>query len=221
MKKILLVFLIIICCQLSNAQTFTGSFKMLISGDNMKQPIEMMCYYKDKKMATVMSPEQMKGGTVRTIFDYQTQETTMLMDMNGNKMGFKSKLKDIQAKIADAEQPKITETKETKTIDGHTCKKLISETESSIIDMWIAQDMDFNLQSVFANMRGPKGGGMGDMARYAKYMKGPSLETTVTDKKKGSKATILIKDIQKGSVPEDMFSTEGYTIMDKPTIGQD
>lgn len=120
--------------------------------------------------------------------------------------------------MAEAEKPKITETNETRTIDGHICKKLISETEHSIIDMWIAQDMDFNLQSVFANMKGAKGGGMGDMARYAKYMKGPSLETTVTDKQKGTKTTIMIKDIQKGNIPEEMFSTEGYTIMDKPAM---
>ncbi|AFD09447.1 DUF4412 domain-containing protein [Solitalea canadensis] len=218
MKKLVLAFLMLLGFQLSVAQSFTGSFKMQISGDNMKQPVEMMCYYKDKKMATVMSPEQMKGGKVRTIFDYDAQETTMLMDMNGNKMGFKSKIKDLQAKMAEAEKPKITETNETRTIDGHICKKLISETEHSIIDMWIAQDMDFNLQSVFANMKGAKGGGMGDMARYAKYMKGPSLETTVTDKQKGTKTTIMIKDIQKGNIPEEMFSTEGYTIMDKPAM---
>ncbi|MOA29906.1 hypothetical protein D3C78_1509510 [compost metagenome] len=56
------------------------------------------------------------------------------------------------------------------------------------------------------------------MARYAKYMKGPSLETTVTDKQKGTKTTIMIKDIQKGNIPEEMFSTEGYTIMDKPAM---
>lgn len=106
MKKLVLAFLMLLGFQLSVAQSFTGSFKMQISGDNMKQPVEMMCYYKDKKMATVMSPEQMKGGKVRTIFDYDAQETTMLMDMNGNKMGFKSKLKICRLKWLKPKNPK-------------------------------------------------------------------------------------------------------------------
>ncbi|UKJ08398.1 DUF4412 domain-containing protein [Solitalea lacus] len=218
-KSFSLILLLMLVGATSMAQVFTGSFKMIITGDNMKQPIEMMCYYKDKKIATEMSPEQMKGGKMRMIYDYSTQEGLILMDMNGNKMGFKSKTKELQDVIMEKNPPKITETNESKTIDGHSCKKFISETEDAVIDLWVAQDMDFDLKELFVNMKGAKGGGMNNLGHYAKYFKGPSLETVVVDKKKGSKATVLIKDIQKRIPPESVFSSEGYNIMSNPMMG--
>ncbi|MCO4293226.1 DUF4412 domain-containing protein [Solitalea sp. MAHUQ-68] len=220
MKKIFSIVIALLATHIAIAQDFAGSFKMLISGDEVKQPVEMTCYYKDQAWAMQMSPEQMKGGKVRIVYDAKTKDTYTLMDMNGNKMGFKGKAKDIEDMIKDKAEPKITQTNETKTIDGHPCKKVITETDDSLIDMWVAQDMNFNLQSIFANMKSSKGGGSSrNMAQYAKYFKGPSLETLVTDKKKGTKTTMLIKEIKKGDIPEGIFSTEGYQIMDSPMGG--
>ncbi|POY34819.1 hypothetical protein C3K47_18445 [Solitalea longa] len=221
MKRMFLLAMVVLLVNgMAKAQDFVGSFKMLISGDEVMQPVEMLCYYKDQAWAMTMAPEQMKGGKVRIIFDAKTKETYTLMDMNGNKMGFKGKAKDLEEMMKDKAEPKITETKETKAIDGHPCKKVIVETEDSLIDMWVAQDMAFNLQSMFANMGGPKGGGpTRNFSKYAKYFKGPSLETLVTDKKKGTKTTMLIKDIKKGDVPADIFSTEGYQLMDSGMMG--
>ncbi|SMO59903.1 DUF4412 domain-containing protein [Solitalea koreensis] len=207
---------------------FEGSFKMIISGEKLKHPAEIMYYIKDQKICSVINNPD-KGGQMRMIIDPATSDILMLMDMNGKKMGMKSKMKDI-AEMAEQSgmktDVKITETNETKTIDGHPCKKIIAETEDSTIDMWVAQDMDLNLWKILASMRsakGPMGGARspaGDFAKYSAFLKGPSLESIITHKKTGDKTTMQIKDIQKGNIDAAMFDTAGYQMMDMPEIGK-
>jgi GLPGLI family protein len=87
------------------------TMKMYISGDKSK--MEMIAGF----------------GTTNVIFDSETKESVVMMDMMGQKFAIKSTAEDIEKELEEAPNTVVEVTDETKEIAGYTCKKAIVTVE--------------------------------------------------------------------------------------------
>ncbi len=140
MKKIVLLFALISISHFSNAQSkklkegvaeFDVSYPSLTP--EMKQmesvlPKEMTIYFKNDQSRVEMSTSM---GSTYVISDNTKKEVTVLMDIMNKKMAFKQSQDELANKEAELKKSgkmpdfTIVESKETRIIAGHKCKKAI------------------------------------------------------------------------------------------------
>ena len=192
-------------------------------------------YYKGYDCAAVMHFDRnskSNGSVERTIMNFKEGKSLMLMtDKKGRKTGMSMELKSFDwiAKAAvkkdndmlekgDAE---IKATDEYKTIEGYKCRKYLYENEKYNSEMWVTNDskidfmkMNNALYNVFANSKDP------NQNAYMKAgMKGFCIQAHMMPKDRRLEECILtFKNIKLGSVPSEMFTTEGYEITEMPSI---
>jgi len=190
------------------------SFTMEMTSAKQKDPVIMKVVSKGNKIA--LTP-QVTGtqGQMKIIVDHTAKKQYMLMDANGQKMAMAMDMTDIEKAIEQSKDPKITITKETKVIDGYKCTKVITETDESISEMWLTEDLGLNygdLYKMVSSNKSPQGSNYGIPAM--KNVKGFPVQMVITDKKKNEAMTINIKNISKAKVEDKSFSMEGYQMMD-------
>lgn len=190
------------------------SFNMEMTSAKQKDPIIMKVKSKGNKIAMI---PQFTGaqGQMTIIVDHAAKKQYMLMDGNGQKLAMAMEMTDIEKTIEQTKDPKITITKETKTIDTYKCTKVITETEENTNEMWLTQDLGLNYSDLYkmvSSNKSPQGGNYGIPAM--KNIKGFPIQMVITDKKKGDVTTVNIRNISKAKIDEKVFSMEGYQLMD-------
>lgn len=81
----------------------------------------------------------------KTISDSKKQESTMLMDMMGNKVAVKITKADIEKEKNKGAKPKVEITNETKMIAGYNCTKAIVKAEGAEpAEIWFTKDLAIN-----------------------------------------------------------------------------
>lgn len=190
------------------------SFTMEMISTKQKDPIIMKVASKGNKIA--LTP-QVTGtqGQMKIIVDHGAKKQYMLMDANGQKMAMAMDLTDIEKAIEQSKDPKVTITKETKVIDGYKCTKVITETDETISEMWLTEDLGLNygdLYKMVSSNKSPQGSNYG--IPVMKNVKGFPVQMVITDKKKNEPMTVNIKNISKAKVEDKAFSMEGYQMMD-------
>ena len=210
---------------------FIGSFRMEMhmykSGVEAEHSPTNMRYYskEDMTLNKMAMPSEdggkTKGRDMSTLTDLKGKWTYMLMtDEEGKQMAMKSKKKKVTMTEDPKEatkEPEITETKETKTIEGHVCTKVIVKTEDGTWTGWVAKDVKAPFEDMTRNMgqRGNK-----NMTNAYKGVKGLPLEFEWLDKNGTDKMVCFMKDVKSGSVDEGVFSLDGYEVMEMPSFGQ-
>ncbi len=187
---------------------------MEMTSAKQKEPVTMKIVSKGTKIA--MTP-QVTGtqGQMKIIVDHAAKKQYMLMDGNGQKMAMVMEMTDIEKAIEQSKDPKITITKETKVIDGYKCTKVITETDESVSEMWLTEDLGLNygdLYKMVSSNKSPQGSNYNIPAM--KNVKGFPVQMVMTDKKKNETVTVNIKNISKAKVDDKVFSLEGYQMMD-------
>lgn len=212
--KSLLTIITIVCSSISlSAQDL--SFTVSIVSDKNKDPMIMKVAASGTKM--VMEPQQMTPqGTMKFLVDNTTSKQYMLVDANGQKMAMAFDMNDFGKTNESKTPPKITITKETRTVDGYKCTKVIAETDDQLTDMWTTEAVgmqyaDFSKMMASAQKQNPYAS-----VPELKNMKGFPVEIVTTDKKSKSVTTINIRDISKAPVSPEVFSMKGYQVMDVP-----
>ncbi|MEY4604319.1 MAG: hypothetical protein RIT43_1611 [Bacteroidota bacterium] len=152
MKNLLLTFLTVASIFVANAQLKEGHivYKIESTTDNpdmemavgMMQGSTMEVYFKDKatrgefKMGSMM--------TTTTISDETSGDVLMLMSGMMGNMAIKSNNKDQKTTDVDsvASNVEVTITKETKVIEGYTCKKaIVTDDEGDIANFWFTEEI--------------------------------------------------------------------------------
>jgi GLPGLI family protein len=152
MKNLLLTFLTVASIFVANAQLKEGHivYKIESTTDNpdmemavgMMQGSTMEVYFKDKatrgefKMGSMM--------TTTTISDETSGDVLMLMSGMMGNMAIKSNNKDQKTTDLDsvASNVEVTITKETKVIEGYTCKKaIVTDDEGDIANFWFTEEI--------------------------------------------------------------------------------
>jgi len=201
---------------------FIGSFNMEMhiyeNGKEQKQsPANVSISSSAEKIAFHTTVPGVKE-QMRMIIDQKEKWQYMLVDDGkGNKMAMKTR----KMKVIGTEEEKNTNaadvqvTDETKTIDGHLCKKLIAKSEDGTWIGWMAQDIEVPFELFMRDMqRG--GGNFHDDAITGIHGFPLEYEWTSTDGKERMQS--FIRDLKVGKVDEKVFSLDGYQVMELPTM---
>jgi hypothetical protein len=197
---------------------FTGSYRWEIhsykNGTPEKDsPMHMVMAFDDAHMA--MIPQAAKGKEeTRMLFDLKNKHTyTLMTDKKGQRSGIK--MKSMRVTVQDdattdtADDTKVERTNETKTIEGHTCRKYTYSSADGHGEAWIAEDVQFNAFEALGRMLG----GKADAWQKAPY-RGLVMESTWNHKNGKEKVEMFTRDLVIGKVDASLFSTAGYEVQD-------
>ncbi len=151
------------------------------------------------------------------IFDTENSLMLTLMESDGEKTGFAVGFtEDQQASIeesyeegeenAETNPPDIKKTGKTKKILGYKCDEYKTEDESSIVSMWVTDDLEKKIDKTF--MRNSNFSGL---FMHAYYTKGFVMEYEIEEKDDHEKSIMTVTDIDVDNVTS--IKTSGYTIM--------
>jgi hypothetical protein len=221
MKHLFTLLLVIFFVQLSaqDEAPFTGS--LTLEMHTFKKGVEdkdspMNMYYWSKPDMVLFQPQiDKKNGEMKILVDLKGDHQYMLMtDDKGGKMAMKQKRQKDQVKGSEKESDlKMERTDETKTIDGHLCRKYIGSDKEGTWIGWIAED----LKSPFEHVSGQYAGGK-NRNRPENYTDGLPLEMTWESTDKKDKVVMYVRDLKIGSVDESLFDISGYQIMEMPSL---
>jgi len=214
MKKltnILFILTIILSTVSVNAQKkakpFSGviSFNIAFEGreleptEKAQMPTEIKTYYKDNMIRT----DQISAmGSVSSISNTETNESTVLFDMMGQKMAVKSTKKEFDESIKDLKY-EVTFTDETKTILGYKCKKAVVKDDKGT-EMIVYYTEDINIKNPNANNPAFMG------------IKGVALEYTQPTADEELTLHLTAKEVKKSKVKKTMFAVpSGYKVITK------
>lgn len=195
---------------------FEGSFVMTVKNEKDKEPVSFKITTRGDLSAMEFLSDK-KSGMKKTIFSKNEHVMTMLMD---NGVGMRMKVNP-QKMVNDtkADPPKISRTRESKVIEGYTCQKIFVETAESTSDVWVTDEIKMTMADLLGmfNAKGQRSP-VSSMNSVFENIQGVALETVTTSIKTKEKTTMTIHDIKNEPVSEEVFSTDGYNIMDAPMM---
>ncbi|MBL7944453.1 MAG: DUF4412 domain-containing protein [Flavobacteriales bacterium] len=201
--------------------SFIGSFTMEMhlfenGKEQQHSPVNTTIHSSAEKIAIEGRSSAAKE-TMRMIIDQKEKWQYVLMDDGaGTRMAMKTRKMKVVDDTPDAHiAGDVQMTDETKTIDGHVCKKMIAKDEEGTWVGWMAQDIDVPFHS-FMNNVANTGGDIHDDALVGVHGFPLEYEWTSTDGKERVQCTI--RELKQGTVDEKAFSLEGYQVMEIPTL---
>jgi len=200
---------------------FVGSFKMTLqtfkNGTAESKSLPASTFYSNGSLTAVdMELPGEAGKMSRIIMNPADKTMTTLMDQGGEKMAMKMKMPEVNVAASEANKnAKVTETAETKKIEGYKCRKYIIESDDAVIESWLTRQIKGNLGNIFS-------GGQKDQAWADKMkdMKGFPLEIKSQQKGSSDYVVISISEIKLVDVDAAVFSTEGYEVQDMSNMGK-
>ncbi len=203
---------------------FTGSMRLVVhsTGKGIKasdETAEIRLAFKSDGMAMVPETKD-PGKQIRMVFDLPARHSyTLITDEKGNKSAIKMKMMRMSSTATSPDDPnepegQVVRTEETKTIEGHSCRKYTYSAPDGSGEAWIAEDVKFDVMRAFANMAG------GDHLQHGPRMgyEGLMMESTWTAADGSTSSTMHVKDLKVGTVDEGMFSLAGYQIQDMTSM---
>jgi len=190
------------------AKPFTGtiSFNIAFEGrelepsEKAQMPTEIKTYYGKDNM--IRTDQITAMGSVSTISNTKTNESTVLFDMMGQKMAVKSTKKEYDESIKDLKYD-VTFTDETKIILGYKCKKATVKDKDGK-EMIVYYTEDLNVKNPNANNPA------------FKEIKGIALEYTQATADEELTLHLTAKEVKKGKIKKSMFTIpSGYKTITK------
>lgn len=177
-------------------ESFQGSITYSISVEGeidamakAQMPTEMVQTYKGSKIRT--EQKSAMGNTI-IITDNDSKTSTILLDMMGNKMAISQSKEETEKAIQEIPEVKITNSDETKTIAGYTCKKSTIELtgeNAATMEVYYTNDIvvsNPNSMSYFKDIKGV-------MMEYSQSMG-------------DFKMKFIAKEVKKGKIKDNMFT---------------
>lgn len=202
---------------------FVGSFRMemhMFDGATEKKdsPTNMRYWSTEEMTMNKMEMPDRKGQDMRMMTDLKGKwQYTLMTDEKGKKTAMKSKKKKVtMSEQKDAKEPEITETGETRTIEGHNCTKTIVKTEDGTWTGWVAKD----LKAPFSDMARSVGHRGNDKMMKSYKGMGFPLEFEWVDAKGKDRIVCYVKELKVGPVEAGVFSLDGYEVTEMPSFGQ-
>ncbi|MBL0126632.1 MAG: DUF4412 domain-containing protein [Flavobacteriales bacterium] len=206
--------------------TFIGSFRMEMhffkDGAEQKGSPNNM-YYSSNEGMTLMhsSAAERPGQEMKILTDLKGKWTyTLMTDGKGKKTAMKSrKQKFVVAEDPSGtkKEPKITVTKEAREINGHTCTKVIVESEDGTWTGWMAKDVKAPFHDMARNTgQGKKRQGEG----VPDGVDGMPMEFEWISADATQRMVSYVRDLVVGKVDESAFSMDGYEVMDMSGYGR-
>jgi hypothetical protein len=169
-----------------------------IKGMESMLPSTMMFHIKGSKVALV---QKIMGGSQIVISDSDTGESSILMDMMGQKFAISISKAEAEAAAEEMGKPIIAYSSGSKEIAGYNCQKANITLDEDVIEIWYTKDIKGAVHTEFKELDGFP-------MQYITFNQGMKLEITATEVTKASQVDSLFK------VPE------GYTTMTMTEFSQ-
>ncbi|MGV3638383.1 MAG: DUF4412 domain-containing protein [Flavobacteriales bacterium] len=203
--------------------SFIGSFTMEMhlfenGKEQQHSPVHTTIHSSAEKIAIEGRSSGAKE-KMRMIIDQKEKWQYMLVDDGADtRMAMKTRKMKVVNDAPDAHiAADVQMTDETRTIDGHVCKKMIAKDSDGTWVGWMAQDIDVPFHSFMSNVTNT-GGDIHDDALVGVHGFPLEYEWTSADGKERVQCTI--RDLKMGTVDEQAFSLAGYQVMELPTLPQ-
>jgi GLPGLI family protein len=203
--------------------TFIGSFRMeshfFRNGIEEKNSPSNMRYWSTTETTLIQTEvPDAKGQDMKILTDLKGKWQYMLMtDDQGKKTAMKSRKKKVTVKEdPNKSKAEVTVTTETRTIDGHTCKKVVAKSEEGAWTGWVTEDIPAPFNDMARNVKGNDP----EMTRRMSEVKGFPLEFQWDDANGKDRMVSYMKEVVSGTVDESVFSLDGYEVTEMPGFGQ-
>ncbi len=180
----------------------------------------IITYYIDEYSFAV-TPKTDEGETTM-IYDRREREvTTKTVNKDGDRAATITPMLRIRVNVEDRSVAEgaytIEETGRTKTIEGYSCTEYRVETEDATTLAWATDAIPLDWRNIasFVQAKGP-GGASHPTNIYG--VDGVVLEAHMTSKRKDEVTDYYLKEIHEGSIPEEVFSLDGYQVNDLGSI---
>lgn len=206
--------------EIVTANKFLGSFKWTIRKYKNGKPINKesatLVYFFDNYL-TALRPEDIANPKITTtiIYDFQNEKVTTKIEQGENKSATVIEMPEGKASDRD-DYFKLTNTYETKMIDGFDCTKYSIESNHITGEAWVAGDIPNNFKGmpVFLLFESINIYGLADL-------QGLPIEVHYKNKNSRRFTEISVKEISPGKVDKSIFDLEGYEVMDMSNMWQD
>ncbi|MFZ1686963.1 MAG: DUF4412 domain-containing protein [Flavobacteriales bacterium] len=204
--------------------SFSGSFSMEMhlfdaTSELKESPMNLRYWSSEDRMLVGMTVPGQGGRDVKMMTDLKGKWQYMLMiDAEGKRMAMKSRKKkfvlpdSVQQKHKENKDMDITVTSEKKTIEGHSCTKVIGKCEEGLWTGWVAKD----LKGPYADMARHVRASDATMNKRMSEVQGFALEFEWVPADGKNRMVCYIKDLAPGTVDADVFSLDGYEMIQIP-----
>jgi Domain of unknown function (DUF4412) len=229
---LLTAFALLASLTVSAADTFEGRVHMDVTASRKKEKIGMDYSMKNGKVRMDIQTAQTHGaGMGGIIFDIPGKQMLILMDMGGRKMYMRREIPQVTPQengTVSAGGHKVSapvETGRTEVIAGYraTEYKLTSE-KGEIIEMWLAKGLGPFMSFGGGNpMMGGRGAGATPPAGWESFAReggGFPMRVVSHDTNGAETMRMEVTSVDKGSVPDSLFSIDGYSEFSIPGMGR-
>lgn len=207
---------------LLNAQTFTGSFDLVVRHHypNGNERNDTISYFLGKDKSALVIYGKRRDPDMRMVFNKQDSTITNLFEMNGKKGGYILPMDNkhwpgMQYALRpfnSGPRKKLNYTGNETTLEGYHCREVMAEIEEYAATMMLAEDIKLSMSSVFSYQSVGAGKSQDESNLFDKFGI-QELPLLLTLKSKKGKADVVIRVINiKDTIPNTVFSTAGYTL---------
>ena len=199
------------------AQAFEGRFVVQIMDDG--SIVRMRFMVKGDKI--IIEPiDAALPRPIKMLLQKGNDKMYTLTEEQGMKIALLSTFKAPLSDTIKNKQYKVQETGNKKKIGIYDCRQVIVDNgDGQKLDMWVTADMGFTLAQLFENIGRLNAESYIDLTKHSKeelYQKNMALE--INELKEGSSTQITIREIEKEKLTDDLFSIQGYTVMDMNSL---
>ncbi len=212
---------------LSAAEAFEGRVSMDLTSGKKKDKMTVEYAMKNGKMRMDPKLDEKHGGngSMGMILDTQAREMIILMDQGGQKMFMRRPLpqpgSDAMTKAAkEHEMTAPVPTGRTEMIAGYKATEYrTTGSKGEVVELWLASGLGPYMSFTGGNPMGGRGApppGWENFARDGNYF---PMRVVTHDASGTETARMEVTKVEKVSLPDSLFSTEGFSEFSIPGMG--
>jgi hypothetical protein len=208
------------------ADVFEGRVHMELTSGKKKEPMGIDYAMKDGKLRMDMPQEGSRrkgGGMGGMIYDLKNQEMIILMENDGEKTFMRRSMKDAMAKAQERNEKETSApvaTGRTETIAGYKASEYkYTNEKGEVTDLWLAKGLGTFMYPAAQNPMGGRGAPSPEWEKIAREGGFFPLRVIGHNKAGAEVSRMEVTKIEKTSLPDSLFSTDGYTEFKMPDFG--
>lgn len=198
--------------------SFTVTFTEVNNNDTLFSPL-LWCKKGKRVVIEIQDEGRRQGISQRVLIDPTDSTWTMILDASNARNAARVHAAKMFRDTAKNSLFKVTRTAMTKSISGYTCKKTVIESKFYKTELWITEQLNFNLGSVYHIIEHC---GMmsnyiptGDWGQWNIY-KGMLLQVSTFNKTTAQSYKMTLSQIKPHVVYNNLFNLKNFIIAEIP-----
>ena len=219
---VFLLFAIYLIVPALNAQTFTGSFDLVVNHyyPNGNERIDTISYFFGKDKTAIIIYGKRRDPDMRMVFSPKDSTITNLFEMNGKKTGYILPMDEkhwpgMQYALRPynaGPRKKLNYTGNETTLEGYHCREVLADNGKYFATIMLAEDIKLSMSSVFSYQSVGAGKSQDESGLFDKFGV-QELPLELNLKSKEEKANVIIRVVNfNKAFPDTIFSTESHSL---------